>query len=96
MQKTRAYVLLFLLGVAAVSLATAAEPSKTVMGTIAKVQASERTVAVTLPDGAEVRFLWNADTRISGVLTPGARVTVRYTEGPDGKNLALQITVPRG
>jgi YD repeat-containing protein len=94
--KTRLYVLLFLLAVAAASLATAAEPSKTVTGTIAKVQASERTVTVTLQDGTEARFAWNADTRISGVLTPGARVTVRYTEGADGKNLALQITVPRG
>jgi len=41
------------------------------------------------------RFQWNADTKISGTLTPGAAVTVRYTPGTDGNNLALQITVSR-
>ena len=39
--------------------------------------------------------MWNADTKISGVLTPGARVTVRYVTGDNGGNLALQITVAR-
>ena len=99
MRKTALPLLLWLvvlLAVAPASSARAAELSKTLTGTIVRVQASEHAVSVKLPDGTESRFLWNADTRISGILTPGARVTIRYAEGADGKMLALQITVPRG
>jgi hypothetical protein len=67
----------------------------TATGTISRLQASARTVVVALTDGGEVAFVWNADTKISGVLTPGARVTVRYVTGDNGGNLALQITVAR-
>jgi YD repeat-containing protein len=52
-------------------------------------------VTVRLAEGGETRFVWNADTRITGVLTPGARVTVRYVAGDGGQNQALQITVAR-
>jgi hypothetical protein len=67
----------------------------TATGTITAVKASERTVTVKLADGGEGRFVWNADTRITGVLTPGARVTIRYVAGDGGANQALQITVAR-
>ena len=94
MRKTLAVSLLL-----ATSLATAfaapAEASRTVTGTVARVKASSRTVAVTLTDGTEAVFVWNDDTRISGTLTPGARVTVRYTPGTGATNLAQQITVSR-
>ena len=33
------------------------------------------------PTAPEARFVWSADTKISGVLTPGARVTIRYEVG---------------
>ncbi len=95
MRKTLALSLLL-----ATSLATAfaapAEPARTVTGTVARVQASARTVAVTLTDGAEAVFVWNDETKISGTLAPGARVTVRYTPGTGSTNLAQQITVSRG
>jgi YD repeat-containing protein len=68
-------------------------PSAT--GTVARVVASQRLVEVTLADGTTQRFQWNAETKISGTLTPGAAVTIRYNSGPDGKNLAVQITVSR-
>ncbi len=68
-------------------------PSAT--GTVARVTASQRLVEVTLADGTVQKFQWNAETKISGTLTPGAAVTVRYTPGADGNNLALQITVSR-
>jgi hypothetical protein len=50
---------------------------------------------VTLADGSETRFLWTADTKISGTLAPGAKVTIRYTTLSDGQNLAHQISVSR-
>jgi hypothetical protein len=75
--------------------ASPAEGAVTVTGTVARVQSSERTLTVKLAEGGEARFVWDADTRITGVLTPGARVTVRYTAAEKGPNRALQITVSR-
>jgi hypothetical protein len=64
-------------------------------GSVTKVIAAERTIYVTAADGSELRFVWTDDTKINGTLTPGARVTVRYTTLPDGQNLAQQISVSR-
>ena len=74
----------------------AADRTLTASGTIVKIDAKTRTVVVAVTDGPETTFGWSADTKISGTLSPGARVTVRYTPGDDGKNLALQISVSRG
>jgi hypothetical protein len=71
------------------------EKAQTVTGTVLKVQAPEHTISVTLSDGTQAAFRWNAETKINGVLAPGARVTVRYTVGEDGNNVAQQITVAR-
>ncbi len=71
------------------------DKTPSVTGTVARVTASQRQIEVTLADGTVQRFQWNAETKISGTLTPGAAVTVRYTPGTDGNNLALQITVSR-
>ena len=87
-------VLFCLAGTVALS-ARAPDRSLAATGTIAKLQSSERTLTVTLADGSEARFLWNADTKINGVLAPGAKVTIRYQAGADGKNLAQQISVSR-
>lgn len=77
------------------ALLAEADKALTATGTIARLQATSRTVVVALTEGGEATFVWNADTKISGVLTPGARVTVRYVTGDNGGNLALQITVAR-
>ena len=76
----------------------AREPDRaqTVTGTVAKIEAAQRAVTVTLPDGKQERFYWTDDTKFSGVLAPEARVTIRYAVSPDGKNLAQQISVSRG
>ncbi len=95
MRKTLAVFLLLAASLAAV-FAAPAEPARTITGTVARVQASGRTLAVALPDGGEAVFVWNDDTKISGTLTLGARVTVRYTPGTGATNLAQQITVARG
>jgi len=69
--------------------------AQTVTGTVAKIEATQRSVTLTLPDGSQERFYWTNDTKFSGVLAPEARVTIRYAVSPDGKNLAQQISVPR-
>lgn len=83
---------------AALAATASADPDRTqtATGTIVNLQASERLVVVALAGGGEDRFLWNAQTKITGVLAIGARVTVRYAAGPDGRNLAQQIIVSRG
>lgn len=92
-----------LLAVAAVALsvvlaagnAAAAEKTLTASGTVSKLDAAQRTVVVAVADGAETTFAWTADTKINGTLSPGARVTIRFTVLPDGQNLAHQISVAR-
>jgi hypothetical protein len=96
MRKTAAVSLLsYLLAVSLAAGLAAPEQARTAAGTIARVQASQRTIALTLTDGTEAVFVWNADTKISGVLQPGAKVTIRYAPASDGKNLAQQISVSR-
>ena len=70
--------------------------AQTVTGTVAKIEAAERAVTVTLSDGTKQRFYWTNDTKFSGVLAPEARITIRYAVSPEGKNLAQQISVSRG
>jgi hypothetical protein len=76
------------------SAEAATDRALTATGTIRTVQASARTLVVSLADGGEARFVWNDETKITGVLAPGAKVTIRYVAGDSG-HLALQITVPR-
>ncbi len=87
-----------LICVAGLAAAAPAAPDRALnaAGTITKLQSSERTLIVTLADGSEARFLWNADTKINGVLSPGAKVTIRYGVEADGRNLAQQISVSKG
>ncbi|HEX9688191.1 MAG TPA: hypothetical protein VGB47_03855 [Thermoanaerobaculia bacterium] len=75
--------------------AVAAEKTLTATGKVSKLDAAERTVVVAVTDGPETRFVWTADTKINGTLSPGAKVTIRYTTLPEGQNLAHQISVAR-
>ena len=75
--------------------AKAAEKTSTATGTVSKLDAAQHSVVVAVTDGADTRFVWTADTKINGTLSPGAKVTVRYTTLPDGQNLAHQISVAR-
>lgn len=93
-KRTLAVALICLAGLAAAASATP-DRALNAAGTITKLQSSERTLTVSLADGSEARFLWNADTKINGVLSPGAKVTIRYGVGADGKNLAQQISVSK-
>ncbi len=89
-----ARALIVTLALAGSALAVAApEKAVTASGNVSRLEAAERTVFVTLQDGSEARFVWNAETKINGTLAVGAKVTIRYTELPDGQNLAHQISV---
>lgn len=70
----------------------APDRSQTVAGTISRLDAARQTLVVKV-GSEEMKFVWNAETRINGVLALGAKVTVRYGEQPDGQNLAYQISV---
>jgi hypothetical protein len=97
MQKTlrAAALVAVLLSLRAALLTAAPEKTQTAAGSVTRVEAAERTVHVALSDGPETAFAWNAETRINGTLTPGARVTIRYSVQPNGQNLAHQISVAR-
>ena len=96
-RKRIARLVLVLAAVLAAGRLMARPPDRpeTVSGTVAKIEATERAVTVALPDGSQQRFLWTNDTKFSGVLAPGSKVTIRYAVSPEGKNLAQQISVSR-
>ena len=88
--------LAFVLALAVAVAGLAADRTLSASGTIMQIDAKTRTVVVAVTDGPKKTFGWNADTKISGTLSPGARVTIRYIAGDDGRDLALQISVSRG
>ena len=93
MQKTvRVLAVVWMFSTLAAGAALAADRSQTVTGTISRLDASNQTLVVKTGSD-EMTLVWNDETRINGVLTPGAKVTVRYGAQPDGKNLAYQISV---
>ena len=89
---TRTLAILAVLAAAFAGPAAAADRSQTVSGTISKLDAPHQTLVVKVVSD-ELTLVWNDETRINGVLTPGAKVTVRYGIQPDGRNLAYQISV---
>lgn len=95
MQRTiRTAAVLVALLLASHAVWAAADRSQTAAGTISRLDAARQTLVVKV--GTEdMKFVWNAETRINGVLAPEAKVTVRYAAQPDGKNLAHQISVGR-
>jgi hypothetical protein len=95
MRHTAAIVLMSVALLATAAPAAAADKAQTASGTIRRVQASARTLVVALADGGEASFTWDDDTKISGVLSPGSKVTLRYATRADGGKLAIQITVAR-
>ena len=86
--------------VAATFLAAAAgtgiaapEKTQNSAGIVTDYSAQAREFAVHEDAGREMRFVWNRETKFNGVVSNGARVTVRYTEQADGKNLAQTVGV---
>ena len=95
MRRASALLPLILWAVAAFLSAAQPDKGRTTAGTIASIRSADRALEITLPDGSSQRFVWTPETKINGVLAPGAKVTVRYSASDDSRNVALQITVAR-
>jgi hypothetical protein len=78
----------------AVAASGAPDRVQTASGNVSRLDAAARTVVVTV-SGQDMRFVWNSETKINGVLAPGARVTIRYSSPSEGENVAHQISVAR-
>ncbi|MGH9441669.1 MAG: hypothetical protein ACRD16_05300 [Thermoanaerobaculia bacterium] len=82
-----------LLLVLAAGMAAAAEKTQNSIGVVKEYSAAEHAFSVEEDGGRTVRFVWKKETRFNGVVSTGARVTVRYTPQPDGQNLAQTVGV---
>ncbi len=90
MKPVAAAALAFLL---AAGIAPAAEKAQNSAGVVKEYSAAERTFSVEDESGRTIRFVWAKATKFNGVVSTGARVTVRYTEQGDGRNLAQTVGV---
>lgn len=70
-----------------------AEKTPTVAGVVSAYSASEHSFSVRDDQGKLWKFLWNHETKFNGVVSNGARVSVRYTPQPDGANVAQTVGV---
>ena len=77
----------------AAGTATAAEKAQNSVGVVADYSAAGHTFSVEEENGRKVVFVWGKETKFNGVVSTGARVTVRYTEQSDGRNLAQTVGV---
>ena len=70
-----------------------AEKAKTSVGVVKDYSATSHSFSVEEEGGRTVQFAWGKETKFNGVVASGARVTVRYTEEADGRNLAQTVGV---
>ena len=78
---------------AATTVARAAEKASNGVGVVRDYSAESRSFSIQEDDGRTLRFVWTRETKFNGVVSNGARVSVRYTEQTDGKNLAQTVGV---
>ncbi len=71
----------------------AAEKARTSVGVVKEYSASSHTFSVEEEGGRTVPFVWAKETKFNGVVSTGAKVTVRYTEEADGRNLAQTVGI---
>lgn len=90
MKTVAAAALAFLL---AAGIAPAAEKTQNSAGVVKEYSGAERAFSVEDENGRTIRFVWAKATKFNGVVSTGARVTVRYTEQGDGRNLAQTVGV---
>jgi hypothetical protein len=78
---------------AAPALAAPAEKPQVLSGIVQSYTASEHRFVVKDESGRDVPFGWTKDTKFNGVVSTGAKVTVRYTPQADGSNLAQTVGI---
>jgi hypothetical protein len=72
---------------------SAAEKVQNSVGIVKAYSAASHTFSVEDESGRMVQFVWAKETKFNGVISAGAKVTVRYTEQGDGRNLAQTVGV---
>ena len=79
---------------AAAASAPAEDRLETVTGAVTSFSATRHEIAIREESGAEMRFFWTRDTKFNGVVTEGARVSVRYARASGGQPAeALSVSV---
>ena len=71
------------------------DKTQTLTGTVQTYSASDHRFTVKDGAGREVAFVWTRDTKFNGVVSTGAKVTVRYTPQADAANLAQTVGVAK-
>lgn len=74
--------------------AAAEDHIETIAGSVTAFSASRHEVAIRDESGTDRRFAWSKDTKFSGVVMEGARVSIRYARAAAGRPAeALSISV---
>ncbi len=63
------------------------------VGVVQDYSAESHDFSIRDEKGRTFRFVWTRETKFNGVVSTGAKVTVRYTEQADGRNLAQTVGV---
>ena len=71
----------------------ASEKTQNSVGVVKEYSAASHTFSIEDESGRTVRFVWGKETKFNGVVSTGARVTVRYTEQDDDRNLAQTVGI---
>jgi len=71
----------------------AAEKVQNSVGIVREYSAASHTFSVEDESGRTIRFVWAKETKFNGVVSAGEKVTVRYTEEGEGRNVALTVGV---
>jgi len=83
----------FALALAAATVAAAAEKSITVTGIVQSYSAASHAFTLKSDSGETVSLVWTKETKFNGVVSQGARVTVRFAPQPGGPSLAQTVGV---
>lgn len=75
------------------ALFAAAEKTPTAVGIVSDYSASAHTFSIRDDQDKSWKFVWNHETKFNGVVSTGARVSVRYTPQADGANVAQTVGV---
>jgi hypothetical protein len=92
MKRPAAISLIALICVAAIAAAVSQSDLKTVSGTVASLNSTDKSLVVKQASGDEVTVYWNGATTVSGDLREGQQVKVEARD-QEGKTWATSIQV---
>jgi hypothetical protein len=89
----RKNVIAAVLSLAVAGAVFAAEKTVTVTGVVDSYSAATHAFSVKTDAGETLSLVWTKETKFNGVVSQGARVTVRFTPRTDGPNVAQTVGV---